>query len=199
MGVFCPDTDLGFMGGQFWYDGVICDTGQRTQMGDSRSHILGSCPDCKDPINPLGIGTSSPGAGGTKVFASTKSKLERRVFRKGVPCPHNPFLDPDEFCIAGPPVKVIADFTVEYEDKHKNHPKKYLARLLKIAIADNPPTAPHRVIGIGIELDPASPPSPDNVLNISSSSTTLMEKINAVHFLKIDQYPEMLFQVVTMG
>jgi len=47
---FCPDNLASVVDGVYTFDGVICDTQERTQATDTRDHTLGTCPDCSDPI-----------------------------------------------------------------------------------------------------------------------------------------------------
>lgn len=48
---FCPDTFISVdQNGVYTFEGIICDTGQRTQATDTRDHTLGICPNCPDPI-----------------------------------------------------------------------------------------------------------------------------------------------------
>ncbi len=197
MPVFCPQTDLGLMACQYWYDGYICDNGSasETTASDIRPHNLGNCPAnvCPDPIAQWSGATNA--ARPAIPFFPSAAKLKRPVYRQDVPCPMNPFGQPDAFWPAGPHVQVLADFEVEFDSQQTS--KHYFARLILLLVAPKRKSASLMKIGIGVELDPNSPDSPSNPLHVKGNAVTVITSQGSVNALQVEPFGDTVFMVVT--
>jgi hypothetical protein len=144
--------------------------------------VGGDCDNCNDCIQAF-ILTSQ---GQARSLLVGPSYLKRGAFRKGVPCPHNPFHKLDEYYPADN-VAVLAEYTAEYKAG-----RNYLVRLFTLGVEAKPVLTCH----LGWELDRKSPPSPFFVPHLSKAWISTVTAVPGGHIVEVDQIGE--FHVATL-
>jgi len=189
---YCPISYQGYDSAdrKYLFTAYDCTTGQvpppLTIVRSSTYHNQGGdCANCVDCISHRSIKASPAGL---PAHVLGGAHLSRRVFRKGVPHPKNPFARPDDF-VPGPDSAVFAEYTAEYRYR-----RKYLVRLFTVGTQEK---AGVRVVALGWELHPKSPPSPFAVPHLTSNWIRNVTKIPGGHLVDVDQIG--LFSVLTVS
>jgi hypothetical protein len=144
-----------------------------------QKQLGGDCRDCTDCI------MAKPGGPVRSLLVGPKY-LTRGAFRKGVPCPCNPFHKVDEYFPADH-VAVLAEYTAEYKAA-----RNYLVRLFTLGVEAKPVLTVH----LGWELDRKSPPSPFFVPHLSKAWISKVTPVPGGHILLIPMIGE--FHVATL-